>query len=363
LPVLALEAVAGYGGASGASVLNVLVASAMVVALVLLLLRRVRRWTNPVLWLVIVVLLGGTAHFARSPLAAIANARFFAADPGYAAAASPFDGRSLYIPDPCWLARGALGAMDWTSDGQCGLPVAERLRSGDLDFIETGTDPILRFDLRIGDPACHAGADQRPPSLTTMISAPFAVCVIGRPVPASTADHRIDQTPGTVPAPGDASYTAVTLRRVASDTLIDRFDSWPGATPYGGDTPPPEARRPSGPLAAFLAPPPPRPDDFQRIVSDRLFAAWGVDEQSLRAGARNPLQSQRAETIWFACRDDVLPMLTPETVAALRDGAANLFPDQPNWRYPDDCPAFSRRGVDAAAAVADIALPDPVLRP
>ena len=69
MPVLALEAVAGYGGASGASVLNVLVASAMVVALVLLLLRRVRRWTNPVLWLVIVVLLGGTAHFARSPLA------------------------------------------------------------------------------------------------------------------------------------------------------------------------------------------------------------------------------------------------------------------------------------------------------
>ncbi|SFJ30281.1 hypothetical protein [Jannaschia pohangensis] len=332
-----------YGDAIGELIFDGFVILVMIVAVAAFGMRSVRNWKNPVFWVSLVVLTGGAANFLKGPVQDFRTDLFLAEDPGYAEAALPFTGRSIYIERPCLVAQAAVGEIGNSLMGDCGVPLAAWLREGRLDFVEVGTDPVRRFRLRDGDPACHEPDNPWVPS-GFLISAAYGICVLAEDVTEVSADHRIVYATENLPTK-DWWYVRITLVEVSTGQIIDRFDSWSGATPYGGATPPPEARRPMGPLGDLLGMAAHPPDDTEAAIDAHLLSLRPPDEAMLVAAMGGPFQRYRVAAIWFACRDAVRPRLSAATVAALYDGSKTLFERAPSWRYPDDCPPFARQGL------------------
>lgn len=315
------------------------------ICLLLLILPAYRRRTNPLALLVWANLAAGTVWYGQFALAAAQEARFHAGNPGYAAAALPFDGRSVYIATPRDMRQAAYSCYGSYSTTLCEMPVAQMLKSGRLDFVEMGRDPIHRYALTVHDPRC---LDWDRDTAESPLEADFALqdrfvspgmgaCVIRTEVARVTATHEITTNRTPYAFPSRKTYWAVQLRNRADGTVIDRFDGWNRAGPYLSFDPPTERRRPTtGPLADLVML---RPDvnTYDRSVDDRLLAEHGIDEDLLRTAARASYQMVRARAIWLACRDHVVAALSEETRRTLTDASVDLFPNNPDWRYPRDC--------------------------
>ncbi|SNS52260.1 hypothetical protein [Jannaschia aquimarina] len=340
--ILPLEAIGGYD--FGPFFLDLGVGAVAIVAALVFVVLLVWGASRSALVVPGLIAAAGAAFLARHAVAAVNDAVFFAQNPGYAAQALPFEGRSVWVPNPCrvayalWGVNGARG----NSFLECGLPLADRLADGTLDFFELGTEPVSRFTLRVADPACFASHQHWDVVRGFMISAPLGICVLGEPVDRSEADHILSGEQRDIPGFSDWWYVHYTLTRVSDGLVVDRFDSWGGATPYGGPTPPPEGRRPTATIAALVD----RPDrtGFFEAAAQRtadLLLDHPFDQTLLRAAMGSPTQNDRADAYFFACRDDVRPLLDAGTVAAVNAGMRDTFPDGPA-RYPQDCRDFAR---------------------
>lgn len=319
--------------------LNGLWLAGLAICLVLLGFPAFRRRGNPLAWAVWLNVAAGAAWYGQYPAAALQERLFAAADPGHADAARPFAGRSLHIPDPDLVDRAAYDCAGVYSSGLCTLPVAHLVKTGTLDFVELGRDPVIRYEARHMDPAClDWPAD--PPDAS--IAPAFAACVLGREVPRAQADHVLTVMRRSLSWPSRMPYLRAALAETASGRVIATFDGWTGASPYLSWALPTEPRRPAGAPAMLLAIPPAPIGPPDRALQDRLLARWGLNEAFLRRAAAAPAQSLRAEAVWLACRDDLRDSLGPETRETLRAASGGLFPDAPGWRWPDDCPGWAR---------------------
>lgn len=315
----------------------------LAICAILLLFAMFRRRSNPVAWLVWINLIVGALWYGQYPLGAAQKAAFQSANPGYANAALPFDGKSLYVPDVDALRFAAYCCYGSFSQGLCTLPVGQLIKSGRLDFIEIGTDPIRRYSIAIHDQRCHDwGAFQDDPTLNDRhISPGMAACVVMDEITAPTATHLIAFTNKTLSWPSRARFTNVQLRDRAANTLIDQFDGWNRADPFLVWDMPDEARRADGPLGQLLAIQSDR-NTYDVAPDNALIASHGIDEALLISAMSSPYQSMKARTIWLACRNGVLASLSADTRAALTAASTGLFPNNPDWRYPRDCPDWMR---------------------
>lgn len=315
------------------------------------------RARSPLLAVAAILLLGLGAHTTHRELGASIDRRFLAADLDYESEIRPFTGRSLYIPAPCQVALAAYGREGDGSDAGCGLPIAERLRDGTLDLVEIGGrdhKALLRFELAVGDPDCFGPTRAELPG--AMISPQFGICVRTRDGELPQSTHSLNFDYARAPSPGVAWIRHVELRDYVTGEILDQFDGWPGATPYSAGLRPPEARRPTATLAVLLDRPGVTPDLLQRATAARLLRAHGPAPVMLRAGIAAGPSSERAEVLWFACRDDVRPRLDPATLSALDAGAKGLFPSQPDFDFPDDCRPFARNTDDSDLDGIDLRL-------
>lgn len=315
----------------------------LAICAILLLFAMFRRRSNPIAWLVWTNLIAGALWYGQYPLGAVQKAAFQSADPGYANAARTFDARSIYVPDADALRFAAYSCYSSFSQGLCTLPVGQLIKSGRLNFIEIGTDPIRRYSIAIHDQRCHDWDSflDDPMLNDRHISPGMAACVVMDEVAAPTATHVITSTNEALSWPSRARYINVQLRDRRANTLIDQFDGWNRAAPYLVWDMPDEARRPDGPLGQLIAI---QHDDSTYDVApdNALIASHGIDESLLINAMSSPYQSVQARTIWLACRNGVLASLSADTRAALTVASTGLFVNNPNWRYPRDCPDWMR---------------------
>lgn len=145
--------------------------------------------------------------FGQHPLAAAREALFKRADPGYASAALPFDGRSIFIRNPRMMRLAVYDCDTTYSAGLCEMPVAHMLVFNDLDFIEMDLeDRLVRYSLSIHNPRCVEWPDDIPRDFKEIpfllqdrtISPGLGVCIIEDEIETITATHEITTTPHTM---------------------------------------------------------------------------------------------------------------------------------------------------------------------
>lgn len=317
----------------------------LLVCAALLFWRPLRDRTNPMAWLVWATLGAGALWYGQYPVTAAQTAWFKSHNPGYAAQARPFAGRSVHIPDVEALQLAAYGCYDIYSSSLCTFPLSELIKSGRLDFVEIGTDPVMRYAATYMDPAClEWDAPPRDPVYDPrgallnggMISPAMGACILPRVVQSAGAEHVITVQERITAPPLRGTYLNAQLHDRATGTMIDQFDGWYDAMPYLAFEMPREPRRAAGPLGTLVARPVSQ-TRYDPTTDDALIAAHGIDEALVLRALEAPLQSVRANTVFLACRDTVAAALSAQARAAVSEAAAGLFDDSPDWRYPRDC--------------------------
>lgn len=322
--------------------LNALFIASLTICFVLLFFPRFRRRSNPFAWVVWITLAAGALYYAQYPAATIQEAAFARADPGYGAGASQFPGKSIHIPHPDRLHQAAYSCYGGFSASSCTAPLSERIKDGNLDFVELGTDPIVRYEMVVRDPACLDWNIDIPNELSDhFISPGLATCIIGRKVKKAAADHVLNIEKSRLSWPSQMPYFHVSLTDTKTGNIVDQFDGWNGATPYLLDERPQEARRPIGALAQILTIPFAN-KRYDRTVDDQLLKEHGFDEAFLLQAMEAPFQSIQARTLWLACRDHIAAALSRDARKRIQDKSDGVFGNAPDWRYPDSCPAWAR---------------------
>ncbi|SDY78730.1 hypothetical protein SAMN05444004_103138 [Jannaschia faecimaris] len=352
--------VAGVAAAQDLVSSNILIGLVMILALLPLFVPRFWRTYHYLLLPSAIVVLACGVFLARDFLIRLANETFLAADVNYENESQPFTGRSLYIPFPCQVAVAAYGQEGDPADGTCGLPIAERLREGALDFIETGGRDgaaLLKFRLRDGDPLCSAPPlGPTRPVRNYMISAPFGICVLVEVGESPQSDYSISITYERAPPPGTVWIRHVELRNYETGDIFDQFDGWLGATPYGEGIRPAEGRRPGSTLSVLLERSSETSIPLHRATSERILQARAPDLTMIRAGISGTDPTYRIETLWFACREDVRPALDAATIDALIAGGKGLLTEAPDFAFPEDCSLFAAQDPVSDAQDYDLRL-------
>lgn len=322
--------------------LNGLFIASLAICLVLLFFPRFRRRSNPFAWIIWINLAAGALYYAQYPAAAIQEAAFARADPGYGNGAAEFPGKSIYIPHPERLSQAAYSCYGSFSSSLCVAPLSERIKDGTLDFVELGTDPVIRYEVVVGNAACFDWSAEMPNELGDRFLSPgLAACIIGTQVEKAVADHILDVEKRRLSWPSKMPYFHVSLTDTAIGNIIDEFDGWNGATPYFLDENPQEARRPDGALAQILTIPF-ADQKYDRMVDDQLLKDHGFDEALLLKAVEAPSQSIQAQTLWLACRNQVVMALSADARQKLRERSGSVFKSSTDWRYPESCPAWAR---------------------
>lgn len=310
----------------------------LVLSLGLLLWPRFRKRSNPLAWIAAFNLFCAAALASLIPIANTQEYLFANADPGYSQLPNTFSGRSLYIPDTYFTALGFNRCEDGLATTYCGLPIGALLGTAQLDFIETGVDPIIRWELKTNSTTCTNPPDVfTDESLYRVIWPMFGVCAAGTEVDTPLATHRLDVQLRRLDWPSEQPYYHVTLRDIATDTTISALDGWYKMDEYAR-----AARRFDGPIQALLGATMPKSVPHNTAHISSLIARFGIDEDMILATLNQPYQGFLAEAVWLACRNDVQPLLSAEATAALTAFTSPpnppLFADSPDWRWPRDCP-------------------------
>lgn len=322
--------------------LNALFIASLAICLLLLFFPRFRRRSNPFAWVVWINLAAGLLYYAQYPAAQMQETAFARADPGYAGGAKIFPGRSIYIPHPDRLHQAAYSCYGAFSSGSCTAPLAERIKEGLLDFVELGTDPIIRYEITIGNPACLDWNTDTPEELSDRFISPgLAACIIGTEVQKAAADHILNIEKRRLGWPSTMPYFHASLADSATGEIVDQFDGWDGATAYFLNNVPQEPRRPDGALAQILTIPLIN-QQYDRALDDQLLKDHGFDEALLLQASKAPSQSIRAQTLWLACRDEIVATLSADARKQLRDISGSVFGNAPDKRYPEGCRPWAR---------------------
>lgn len=318
---------------------NALWITSLLICAVVLLVPGFRRRPNNLKWLIYLNLAGGLFHYGQYPVAALQELVFKTIGAGYARQEQPFEGRGLHIPRPDLLAAAAYGCHPLVAENDCPLPIHLMIGSGALDFVEIGQDPVIRHELVLGDMRCF---DESNLDLGDfVISAGLGACVLPRTTEGASASHVVEVTERHLAWPSRMPYWRAELIERDSGQVLSRFDGWLGMDGFWFATDPDRPRRPMGALARLMA----RQDGLQgydRARDDALLAKAGWDEAVLLGALDLPYQGARAETVFLACRDQIRIRLSPVATERLRAASEGLFPDAPDWRFPEDCPDWAR---------------------
>lgn len=299
---------------------------------------------NPLAWMVWLNLAVGAIFYLIFPaVVSVREAAFKRSDPGYAESMLDISVRSVHILDMALLEKAAYWCSGVYSSGSCEFPIGPRIKEGALDFIEVGSDPVVRYQMRYATRACleeNKGGAVVPDG--GLVVPALGVCVLGEEVASAQADFVVEAEVGRFPVPSSQKYIHVSLRDRASGEIYDQFDGWKGAEPYFLEHPVTKPRRPRGVLGKLVNIPYSDTGGYQRGLVDETLKEYGFDEGILMQSALSEYQKARTSAVWLACRDQLAEVISPENKSRLREVSATLFKDSPNWRYPESCPDWAR---------------------
>lgn len=315
------------------------------ICLILIWFKSFRRRDNVLAWLVWSNLLAGLLYAAHFPAIKAQDLWFARADPHYTVAPEVADIRSIYFPDLQRFEKAAYVCYGGYSETVCDFPIGDVIASGKLSFIETGADPVIRYEIHYGEAACLQ--DRQADGILGIGRGPFriepalGICVLGREVETVSATHEFRTQHRQQSFPSRRDYVHAELIDRRDNSVLAQLDGWDGASPYLRDEIW-EPRRPDGALGHLLRIPPHRNDGYDRGKVDDLMAQHGFDEGILMRAANSTYQSYRADALWLACRAQLSDSISPQNKEILREMSRTVFVDSPDWIYPESCPVWAR---------------------
>lgn len=268
-----------------------------------------------------------------------------------------FNGNSLYLPEtdanhpfrPC-----GTGIPVWMAE-DCTLPARSLLATGYLDFIETGRAPVLRWRVRVHDPACETPFlwNERDMGYDLELVGVQAICVRPEPVERPAATHLLTAEAFDLPEDlGGNRFYRLTLSEAGSEAPVDIFDLIPNYFDTHAPTGRAGAfdRRWQGPIWRLtnyrqydigdfargrLGPP---DEGGMTPLGGRVLADFGVDEARLLAALPADGAEMGREVESFACRADVRAQLSGTALAALEAHHRRHRGDDETWQ--EHCAAW-----------------------
>ncbi|MFX4300241.1 hypothetical protein [Pseudosulfitobacter pseudonitzschiae] len=290
----------------------------------------------------------GFLYAAHFPAAHVQEAWFETSDPGYVETSPEVPIRSIHIENINLLELAAYGCYNIRSENLCSFPVGALLETGAHDFIEVGVDPVIRYEVHHLERDCLQDDMLASGSGSVVIQPPYpiipalGICVMGRPVDQIEARFDFISHPEMQAFPSRRPYIHNILQDRQTGQVIARFDGWYGATPYFMQDELHEPRRPDGVLGSILRIRGAGSGAYDREKVDQMMNSHGFNEDILRAAAQSEYQMYQASAIWLACRNEIRGTLSGESKKVLASLSSKVFPNEPNWTYPESCPDWAR---------------------
>lgn len=317
----------------------------LAICLILICFQAFRRRDNVFASAVQANLLAGFVYVSSFPAAAVQETWFEQAGPNYPVAPAVAEIKSIYFPDLRAFEKAAYSCYGVNGESLCDLRIGQLISTGRLDFIETGQDPVIRYEMRYLDAGCLQY--DTTPDFVKIKRGPYpvepalGVCVSGHEVETVRATHEFRAEDRQQIYPSRRNYIHAELIDRSDNSVLAQLDGWYGASPYFLNEKVEGRRRPDGLLGELIRLKTERDHGYDREKVDNLMAQHGFDEGILMMAANSPYQSYQASALWLGCRTQLSDSISPQNKQRLREISATLFSDAPDWRYPDSCPNWA----------------------